>query len=193
MENGSNGRRPFRIPETLTDDERLALLRMPNPKCPTGLRNLCMMTLMLNTGLRASEVLNLKTKDINWTSGKLMVRQGKNKKDRTLWLNEDDLELLRQWREKKPESDYLFSTLEGKAVNDRYLRALVARLAKKAGIDKNVHPHTLRHSFATDLYRQTKDLRMVQKALGHSNIQTTTIYTHVIDDDLENAMRELRS
>lgn len=188
-----NAKRPFRIAVTLTEEEQGLLLSMPNPRCPTGLRNACMMRLMLNLGLRASEVLNLKTRDIDWMSGKLMVRQGKNKRDRTLWLNEDDLELLRKWREKKPEGDLLFTTLEGGRINDRYLRAMVDRLAKKAGIEKSVHPHMLRHTFGTDLYGQTKDIRMVQKALGHANIQTTTIYTHIIDDDLENALRGLRA
>ncbi len=191
-ENSSNGRRAFKLPETLTEEERLALLNMPNPKCPTGLRNLCMLRLMLNVGLRSGEVLGLRVRDINWTSGKLMVRQSKNKKDRALWLNDDDLELLRRWREKKPDGELLFTTLGGKQINSRYLRALVARLASRAGIEKCVHPHTLRHTFATDLYGETKDLRLVQKSLGHANVQTTTIYTHLIDDDLENALRGLR-
>jgi integrase/recombinase XerD len=151
-----------------------------------------MLRLMLNAGLRSSEVLNLKVRDVDWMSGKLMVRQGKGKKDRALWLNEEDLEILRKWRERKPESPRLFTTLKGDPINARYLRALVERLAKKAGLEKRVHPHTLRHTFATDLYKSTKDLRLVQKALGHANIQTTTIYTHIIDDDLENALRNLR-
>lgn len=193
MAEQQNGqRRAFKIPETLTEAEWQALLCAPNPKCPTGLRNLCMLRLMLNAGLRSSEVLNLKVKDLDWMSGKLMVRQGKGKKDRTLWLNEEDLEILRKWRERKPEAELLFTTLSGGAINSRYLRALVERLGKKAGIEKHVHPHTLRHTFATDLYKSTKDLRLVQKALGHANIQTTTIYTHIIDDDLENALRNLR-
>ena len=191
--NNNNERKPFRIPVTLTDEEREILLKMPNPRCPTGLRNLCMLRLMLNLGLRASEVLNLKIKDIDWMSGKLMVRQGKNKRDRTLWLNEDDLELLRKWREKKPEGELLFTTLKGGSIDDRYLRAMVDRLAKKAGIDKNVHPHTLRHTFATDLYAETLNLRMIQKALGHSSVQSTQIYTHINPQDLVNRMWESSS
>jgi integrase/recombinase XerD len=194
MANGiKNEKRPFKIPVTLTEVEWGLLLSMPNQRCPTGLRNACMLRLMLNLGLRASEVLNLEIRDIDWMSGKLMIRQGKNRRDRTLWLNEEDLDLLREWREKKPGGDLLFTTLDGGRINDRYLRAMVDRLAKKAGIEKNVHPHTLRHTFATDLYNQTKDIRMVQKALGHANIQTTTIYTHIIDDDLEEALRSLRN
>ena len=181
---------PQKLPETLTPLECKALLAQPKPRYPTGLRDLCMLRLMLNTGLRASECLNLKVRDVDWMSGKLMVREGKGKKDRTLWVNEDVLDLLRKWRERRPvESELLFTTLEGKPINDRALRAMVQRRAKKAGIPKHVHPHTLRHTFATEMYRQTKDIRGVQKMLGHSDLSTTMVYTHIVDDDVENAMR----
>jgi integrase/recombinase XerD len=69
---------------------------------------------------------------------------------------------------------------------------MVKRYAAKAGIEKNVHPHTLRHSFATDLYRETSKIRLVQKALGHSNLATTQIYTHIVDEELEDAMKSFR-
>ena len=69
---------------------------------------------------------------------------------------------------------------------------MVKRVAEQAGIVKDIHPHSLRHSFATDLLRATKNLRLVQKALGHSNIETTTIYAHIVDEELESAMKELR-
>jgi len=70
---------------------------------------------------------------------------------------------------------------------------MVKRKAKQAGINKDIHPHTLRHSFATDLYRESKNLRLVQKALGHSSISTTEIYTHIIDEELEKEMKFFRS
>lgn len=183
--------RPLRIPEVLTAEELKALLAQPNKRYPTGLRNLCMLRLMADLGLRSSEVLDLKVDDIDWNSGRLAVRQGKGGKDRVLWLSPVDLNLLRGWRERKPESCYLFTTLSGGRLQARYLRAMVAREAEAAGIGKRVHPHTLRHTFATDLYRQTKDLRLVQKALGHASITTTTIYTHLVDDDLESALKGL--
>lgn len=69
---------------------------------------------------------------------------------------------------------------------------MVKRYAAKVGIDKDVHPHTLRHTFGTDLYNQTKDIRLVQKMLGHADLSTTMIYTHIIDDDAEEAMKSLR-
>jgi len=181
---------PKRLPEILTEQERVALLKQPNRKAPTGLRNLCMMVLMLNTGLRVAEVINLRVRDIDWMSGKLMVREGKGARDRTLWIGEEDLELLGKWRERRPiSSECLFTTLQGEPLDTRYMRTMVKRLAKKAGIDKDVHPHTLRHTFATDLYKTTKNIRLVQKALGHSDLSTTMIYTHIVDDEMEDALR----
>ncbi len=185
-------RKARRLPEILTPEEQTRLLEQPNPNCRTGLRNLCMIRIMLNIGLRASEVISLKAKHIDWLSGKVYIKQGKGNKDRILWLGEDDLNLLRQWREVKPESEYLFTTLQGNTLNDRYLRAMVKRLGEQAGISKDVHPHMLRHSFATDLYRETKDIRLVQKALGHSDLSTTMIYTHIVDEELEQALKFFR-
>ncbi|MDP2858074.1 MAG: tyrosine-type recombinase/integrase [Bacillota bacterium] len=187
--------RPLRLPEVLTDTEREALLAQPNPKCPTGLRNQCMLRLMVDAGLRVGEVLALQVRDLDWAAGKVMIRQGKGAKDRVVWINEDLLELLRQWRERRPagSNGLLFTTLQGGELDARYIRELVKRLAKRAGIEKDVHPHLLRHTMATDLLRSTKNLRLVQKALGHSNITTTTIYAHIVDGELEEAMKGLRS
>jgi len=186
-------RKAKKIPEVLTPDEQKLLLRQPNKRYPTGLRNLAMMTLMLDSGLRASEVLKLTLADIEWRAGKLKVREGKGRKDRILWLSDNCLEILRLWKERRPEgTDLLFLTLDAKPIHGSYLRRMVKRYAKKAGIEKDVHPHTLRHSFATDFYRETKNLRMVQSALGHSDISTTQIYTHIIDEELEEAMRGFR-
>ena len=185
---------PRKVPEILNELERGALLARPNRKCPTGLRNHCMMRLMLNLGLRVSEVIHLKVNDIDWTSGRLVVRAGKGNKDRTLWLNEADLELFGHWRGRKAvQAELLFTTLKGAELDTRYIREMVKRLAKKAGIPKDVHPHTLRHTFATDLYRETKNIRLTQKALGHSDLSTTMIYTHVIDDELEDALKNFRN
>jgi integrase/recombinase XerD len=181
-----------RIPETLNSEEMKALLSQPNKKARTGLRDFAMMRLMLNAGLRASEVLSLTPRHIDFTNGKLTVKRGKGGKDRVLWLNEGDLEILRAWREKRPRSEFFFSTLKGKWIIDRDLRIMVERRAKRAGISKDVHPHMLRHSFATDLYRETKNILLVQKALGHSDLSTTMIYTHIHDAELESAMKTFR-
>ena len=182
-----------RLPDTLNNQERILLLSQPNKNAPTGLRDLAMISLMLNAGLRASEVLNIFVKDVDWTSGKLIIKHGKGKKDRIVWINEQDLNILRQWREKKPDSNLFFTTLKGHMIDDRYLRAMVKRRAENAGISKNVHPHLLRHTFATDLLRSTKNIRLVQKALGHASLSSTMIYTHVYDEELESALKSFRN
>ncbi len=86
----------------------------------------------------------------------------------------------------------MLTTLEGKPISPRYVQQMVKRTATKAGITKNIHPHTLRHSFATDLYRETGKIRLVQKALGHANLSTTQIYTHIVDEELEDALKSFR-
>lgn len=124
------------------------------------------------------------------------VLQGKGAKDRTLWLGEEDIALLRHWWERQAKDvagdrTAIFTTLAGRPVSVRYVQAMVKRYAARAGITKSVHPHTLRHSFATDLYRETKDIRLTQKAPGHANLTTTQIYTHLVDEDLEAALKDL--
>jgi len=105
--------------------------------------------------------------------------------------------LLRKWRERQVEEvgkDLIptSTTLEGKPISPRYVQRTVKRYAAKAGIEKDISPHTLRHSFATDLYRETSKIRLVQKVLGHSDLSTTMIYTHIHDPEVENALKSFR-
>ena len=185
------------IPEVLTETEQEALLAQPNPRYPTGERNRVMLRLMLDTGLRLSEAIALKWRHIDLNSGKVMVREGKGKKDRTLWTGEENLEQLRKWRERQTAvverpCELVFTTLKGGELHPRYIQRMVKRYAVKAGIQKDIHPHTLRHSFATDIYRDTSNIRLTQKALGHANLATTQIYTHIVDEELEEAMKSFR-
>jgi integrase/recombinase XerD len=180
-----------RLPEVLTRAEARALLATPNRYYPTGQRDLCLLKLMLNAGLRASEVLSLTWRDVDLHIGRLLVRRGKGDKDRQVWVNDEVVAQMRAWRERSPTSRYCFPTLKGTRIYDAALREMVKRRGRKAGIAKDVHPHMLRHTYATELYRATKDIRLVQKALGHAQLSTTMIYTHIVDDDLETAMRAL--
>ncbi len=185
-------RKGRKLPRVLTEDERRELLKKPNPRYPTELRNLAITQLVLDAGLKVSEVTVLKWNDVDLLSGKLLVRQGKGAKDRTLWLGGVDLDLLRKWRERQIEKvgrpvEHVFTTLKGEHLQNRYVQAMIERYAGKAVIKAS--PHTLRHTFATDLYRETKNIRLVQKALGHSDLSTTMIYTHIVDEELEEAMR----
>jgi len=188
---------PRRIPEILTETEQQALLAQPNSRYPTGERNRLLLSLMLNTGLRLSEATGLRWRDIDLSTGRLTVRQGKGSKDRVLWIGEPDLEELGTWRHRQVAAtggtqELVFTTLSGGPISGRYVQQMVKRLSLRAGIVKDVRPHTLRHSFATDLYRETGNIRLTQKALGHANLSTTQIYTHIVDEELEAALKSFR-
>jgi len=183
--------RPRRLPTVLTRPKVAALLQRAHPRYLTGHCDRCLMQLMLHAGLRTAEVLALTIYDIDWRSGQLTVRQGKGQKDRILWLNEALLEELRRWRARRPASPrgLLFPMRKGTPIYSAARRAMVKRRGQKAGLGhRDVHPHMRRHTFATELYRQTKDIRLVQKALGHADLSTTMIYTPIVDDDLEAAL-----
>ena len=187
-----------KIPEVLTATEQEAFLAQPNPRYLTGQRNRVMLRLMLDTGLRLSEMIHIRWQDIDLNSGKVMVRQGKGAKDRTLWTGEENLSELVKWQERQEaectgQASVVFSTKKGDKLNPAYVQRMVDRYAINAGILKHVTPHTLRHTFATDLYRETTNIRLTQKALGHSNLATTQIYTHIVDEELEGALKSFRT
>jgi len=191
-----------KIPEVLTEEEQKDLLSVPNDRYKTGQRNKTLIKFMLDIGLRLAEVINLKWKHINLNSGKVKVVEGKGSKDRILWVNGKCLDMLKNWKERQTEEagealEYVFTSMSkgtiGNKMSRRYIQDMVKKYANKAGIDKNISPHTLRHTFATDLYRESNNLRLVQKALGHSDISTTQIYTHIVDEELENELKSFRS
>ena len=151
------------LPDVLNAEEQAALLAQPNPRYPTGERNRLMLLTMLNTGLRLSEAIGLQWRDIDLSSGKLFVRQGKGGKDRTLWLADLDLERFRAWRTRQAVEIgdsllHVFTTLKGTPISGRYVQQMVSRYAQKARIQKHVHPHLLRHTFATELHRSTRSV-----------------------------------
>lgn len=186
--------RPKKLPKVLTEAEQDALLAQLNPRYRSPHRNLVMLRLMLATGLRAGEVVALRPEHVDMDTCRLVVREGKGAKDRVLWFSEDVRDALTGWLERRPDSPYLFPTRDGGQLDTRYLRELVSRLAERAEIAEHdkVSPHTLRHTFATDLYRETRDLRLVQSALGHASISTTEVYTHLVNGEVENALKRLR-
>jgi integrase/recombinase XerD len=189
--------RPDKLPRVLTEEETDRLLAQPNQRYFGPHRDYLYMRLMLKAGLRASEATALRPENVDLMSGKLMVREGKGAKDRTLWIGEDMLEELRGWMDRRkataPGADYLLPTSKGTQVATSHLRRSVKRYARDAEIEEvgRVSPHTLRHTFATQLYRETSNIRMVQKALGHSDLSTTMVYTHVVDEELEGTMKRL--
>lgn len=187
--------RQDRLPKTLSAEEQEALLVQFNTRYYSPHRNLVIVRLMLDTGLRAGEVVALGPEHVDLETGRLVVREGKGAKDRTLWFSDEVGGLLEEWLERRPDSPYLFPTQEGNQLSTRYLRKAVKRAAEKAEIPEveRVSPHTLRHTFATDLYRETSNIRLVQKALGHADLSTTMIYTHIVDEELEGALKNFRN
>ncbi len=179
---------PKRVPSVLNSYEQLALLKQPNPRAPTGLRNLCIISLMLKIGLRVSEIINLKSVDLDWEKGEACIRGSGAAKERTLWIDSPELTLLKRWRQVKPqESEFLFTTLEGSRLKDRYIREMVKRLARKAGIDKDVYPHLLRYTFAVEFMRETRDINLLQDALGHRDSTATQVYTKLLFNEYKDA------
>ena len=101
-------------------------------------------------------------------------------------------DLFDSWRKKRPESSFFFSTLKGNKLSTRYLQQMVKRYAGKAGINKRISPHTLRHTYATEYYKQTKDIETLRRILGHSDISTTAIYITLANIDVENGMKAFK-
>jgi len=181
-----------KLPTTLEPEEAQNLLKQPNKRYPTGLRNKAIISLMLHCGLRVSEVTDLRPGNINITKGKLRVESGKGNKDRDLAIPEYLIDLLNSWRKKRPEGPFFFSTLNGKKLSIRYLQQMVKRYGQKAGINKNISPHTLPHTYATQYYCQTKDIETFRRILGHSDICTTTIYITLANIDVEKGMKAFK-
>ncbi|MCS3655174.1 integrase [Salinibacter ruber] len=184
--------RPDKLPKVPTDAETDHLTQQSNQRYYGLHRDYLFIRLMLSVRFRASEAVSLRPGHVDLMSGKLMVREGKGAKDRTLWLGEEVLGKLRGWMDRRPASDWLLPTRNGTKAATSHLRRSVKRYARDADIEKvgRVSPHTLRHTFATRLYRETGKIRMVQKALGHADLSTTMIYTHVVDEEPEGAMKE---
>lgn len=156
-------------------------------------RDYCMITFFLNLGLRLSELTNLKLKDV----AKDYIRVlGKGKKERIVYLNEacikalEDYNFIRSHLECLDTEDYLFLSARAGRLNSRTVQLMLKKYVNTAGINKKCTPHKLRHSAATFMYRYGNvDIRTIQKLLGHENINTTTIYTHVEDEEVRNAIR----
>ena len=171
------------------------LMETPSLKSLTGLRNRCMMGLMYEAGLRTDEVMSLKPRDVVLEEKRVEVLRGKGHKSRTVYFRSDELAmLLERWKRERPRGEYLFPTVrssEGKGdkIDSRGFRITFKRYVDRAGLDPEVvTPHILRHTCATEMMRRGVNLRVIQEALGHKNIATTQIYTHVVNDDVRRAM-----
>jgi site-specific recombinase XerD len=126
----------------------------------------------------------LRVRDVQLERHELRVNAGKGDKDRIVWIDEATVELLRRWKDVRPQSEWFFCTLAGGKLRDSNVREMLARRGRKASIEIRVHPHLLRHSFASELLEDGYSLVEVQRLLGHDRIETTSIYLHVADEQL---------
>jgi len=180
----SNIKRPKRekkIPTVLSKDEIKKLLASTKNK-----KSKLMLSLMYACGMRVSEITNLKTEDLDFNEKIGHIRSGKGRKDRV--FNIPDflfIKLQKQVENQKSRNQtYLFSGPK-ENLSSRNIQKIVHKAAKKAGINKDVHPHTLRHSFATHLLENGTDIRYIQTLLGHADLSTTQIYTHISTEQLK--------
>ncbi len=150
-----------------------------NPQNITRLRNKLILTLLYSTGLRVSELINLKLTAIDPKERTIRVR-GKGEKDRVVIFDNDTLELINEYVSKRSvDNEYLFVSQKNHKLTSRYVQLMIKEYALRANITKKVTPHILRHSFATHLLKNGVDIRAIQQLLGHSNLSTTQIYTSV--------------
>jgi site-specific recombinase XerD len=186
--------------EVLSNAEISRLLAACSRRGPTGLRNRAVIVVCWRAGLRIAEVLALEPRDLDVDLGTITVRHGKGNKRRVLGLDPEALAVVERWLQVRaqldvpPRSGPLFCTITrgqlGHPVGDAYFRDALKLLARRAGIQKRVHPHGLRHTFAVNLLREGVDLVTIQKALGHNSLQTTARYVdHLHPQLLVEAMR----
>ena len=185
-----NAQQTLRVPKSLSEAQVEALLAAPDTDKPLGLRERAMLELLYACGLRVSELVALKTVQVGLAEGVLRVT-GKGGKERLVPFGEEaHAWLTRYLRDARgailsdQASDALFVTARGGAMTRQMFWKLIKAHARKAGIDVPLSPHTLRHAFATHLLNHGADLRAVQMLLGHADIGTTTIYTHVARERL---------
>jgi integrase/recombinase XerD len=181
----------MRLPDVLSRDEMGRLLALPGSATPAALRDTAMLELLYATGIRVSELTGLTLNSINWQVGYL-VAMGKGSKERIVPIGQTANEQVRRYLDearplllKKGQSDVLFLNRAGQGLTRQGFWKIVRKYATQSNLEKKVHPHTFRHSFATHLLEGGADLRSVQIMLGHADISTTQIYTHVTRERLK--------
>jgi len=178
-------KRAARFPKTLSEDDVEALLAAPDTATDLGLRDRAMLETLYATGLRVSELIALKTFEVNLGAGVVRV-MGKGSKERLVPLGEEAVDWIAKYvKARKTPSDTLFVTARGGGMTRQAFWQLIGRYGRRAIPGKKLSPHVLRHAFATHLINHGADLRVVQMLLGHADISTTQIYTHVARERLK--------
>ena len=183
-------KKPKHLPNCLSEDEVDALLNAPNMESESGIRDKAMLETMYSSGLRVSELLKLERGQVNLSKGIITVF-GKGAKERKVPIADYAIEYIKLYikevrnNNENKGSKYLFLSRKGEPISRIYFFKQVRKYSELAGIKTTVSPHTLRHSFATHLLNHGAQLRIVQGMLGHTNIATTQIYTHVSSEKLK--------
>jgi integrase/recombinase XerC len=173
------------LPQFLTEDEAAKLIESALPKDERGLRDRAVLETFYSTGIRIGELSGLNIDDIDFI-GCIVKVMGKGKKERVVPIGDKAVAAIRAYLDRrKKQSEVLFLNKNGKRITTRGIRNIVGKYIRLAGIKQGVSPHTLRHSFATHLLNRGADLRSVQELLGHVNLSTTQVYTHLTTDRLK--------
>jgi len=169
-----------KFPEVMSKHEISKLIQSVQ-----NLKHKAMLVTAYSSGLRVSEVANLKVTDIDSKNMRIFIRQGKGNKDRYALLSNTNLNILREYFKQYRPKEWLFPSVNpSNPINTRTIQAVFSEAREKAGIDKKVTPHTLRHSFATHLVEQGTNLLKVKELLGHETIDTTLLYVHLARQDI---------
>ncbi len=166
--------------EVPTREEVAALMRACSRKAPTGVRNRALIVVLYRAGLRCREALELRLRDVDLDAGTIRIRRGKGGRARTVGIDPSAIAVVERWIDARRalglKGGPMFSTLSSGPLATSYVRALLPRLARKAGIDRRVHPHALRHAHAVELAREGVPVPIIQRQLGHVSLGTTTRY-----------------
>lgn len=173
------------LPKFLTESEITRLIEAPSPKTSAGRRDRAIMETLYSTGIRVSELVGLDIDNVDLI-GNIAKVAGKGKKERLVPVGDKALDAIRDYiKRRKHQSRALFLNKNGTRLSDRSVRTIINKHIKAISLAQNVSPHVLRHTFATHLLNRGADLRSVQELLGHVNLSTTQIYTHVTTDRLK--------
>ncbi len=174
------------LPQFLTEEEVSRLIEASLPDNEMGLRDRAILETFYSTGMRISELVSLSQEDLDFIGGVVKLK-GKGKKERIAPIGDKAIFSLREYLEKrKKQASAVFLNKRGARITDRGVRNIVGKYLRLSGMKQGVSPHTLRHSFATHLLNRGADLRTVQELLGHANLSTTQIYTHLTTEKLKN-------
>jgi len=178
----------------LEPEEVYRLLEVIPTRSMIALRNRVILQVMAECATRVSETLDIRPRDVNIAEKRIYIENGKGGRSRTVYWHSNSLsDYLAKWKEVRPDGEYLFVNVRGKTrgtqVSSRNIQKAIQLYAKRAGIPVTVTCHQLRHGRATQMLREGVSIRTVQEALGHASVQTTQIYTHIQNDEVQRAMR----